>query len=197
MLKLPDLPYSKDALAPYMGAETLELHHGKHHAGYVEKANDMLEGSDLADKPLEEIVKAAHGSDQGLFNNVGQHFNHVHFWQAMRPDGGGAIPSELESRIVDGFGSVDEFKSAFKEAGTGQFGSGWCWLYMKDGKLDVMGTPNAESPLVHDAVPLLGCDVWEHSYYLDHRNDRGAYLDTFLDKLVNWEFVAEQLGANS
>ena len=196
--ELPDLPYAHDALAPYMSAETMEYHHDKHHNAYVQKSNALLADSDLKGQSLEEIVRKSHGTNAALFNNAAQHYNHIHFWQWMKPNGGGAIPGELEARIKDAFGSVDEFHAAFIAAGVGQFGSGWCWLELRDGKLQVSATPNGENPLVYGATPILGCDVWEHSYYIDHRNDRPGYLKAFLDSLVNWEYAAECLhGAGS
>ena len=193
--ELPDLPYARDALAPYMSAETLEYHYGKHHKAYVDKGNGLLEDSDLKGRSLEDIVRGSHGTNSALFNNAAQHYNHLHFWQWMKPDGGGAIPGELEKRIAQDFGSVDDFSAAFIGAGLGQFGSGWCWLELRDGKLQVSATPNGENPLVHGGTPILGCDVWEHSYYIDHRNDRGAYLKAFLETLVNWDYAAELLDA--
>jgi superoxide dismutase, Fe-Mn family len=188
---LPDLPYAHDALAPYMSRETLEYHHDKHHLAYVNNGNNLLKGSGLEDKPLEEIVKASFGKNPGLFNNAGQHYNHIHFWKWMKPKGGGKIPGELEKRIVSDLGSVDKMKEEFIQAGITQFGSGWCWLAVKGGKITVMKTANGESPLVHDATPILGCDVWEHSYYIDYRNRRPDYLKAFVENLVNWEHAAE------
>ncbi|NIZ00596.1 superoxide dismutase [Thalassospira lucentensis] len=193
--ELPALPYAHDALAPVMSAETLEFHHDKHHNAYVVNGNKLLEGSGLEGKSLEEIVVASYGdaSKAGLFNNAAQHWNHIEFWKMMKKDGGGNLPGELEKKIVEDFGSVDAFKEAFVQAGVTQFGSGWCWLAMdKSGKLVVTKTPNAENPLVHGQTPLLGCDVWEHSYYIDYRNARPDYVKAFLDKLVNWEYVAER-----
>lgn len=189
--QLPDLPYAYDALQPYMSSETLEFHHDKHHKAYVDNGNKLLEGSGLAGKSLEEIVKGSFGQNQGLFNNAGQHYNHVHFWQWMKPNGGGKIPGALETRIKEDLGGVEAFKEAFIQAGITQFGSGWCWLAVKNGKLEIMKTPNGENPLVHGATPLLGCDVWEHSYYIDYRNRRPDYLKAFVENLVNWEYVAE------
>ena len=174
--ELPDLPYAYDALQPYMSVETLEFHHDKHHQAYVTNGNNLLAGSGLEDKSLEEIVKASHGSNAGLFNNAGQHYNHIHFWKWMKQGGGGnSMPGALEAKINEDLGGYDAFRSAFMDAGATQFGSGWCWLAMKDGKLEVMKTPNGENPLVHGATPLLGCDVWEHSYYIDYRNARPKY----------------------
>jgi len=194
-LELPALPYAYDALDPYMSAETLEFHHDKHHNAYVETGNKLLEGSGLEGKSLEELVVATYGDKDKakLFNQVGQHWNHIEFWNMMKPNGGGNIPGELEKKIVEDFGSIDAFKEAFTTAGVGQFGSGWAWLSMnKSGKLVVSGTPNAENPLVHGMTPLLGCDVWEHSYYIDYRNRRPDYIKAFLNDLVNWEYVAER-----
>ena len=196
-LELPDLPYAYDALGPYMSAETLEYHHDKHHNAYVVNGNKLLEGSGLEDKSLIEIVQGSFGSNAGLFNNAAQHYNHLHFWKWMKPNGGGAIPGALEARIIEDLGSVDEFKAAFITAGMTQFGSGWAWLALKEGKLEVMKTANGENPLVFDAVPLLGCDVWEHSYYIDYRNARPDYLKDFMDHLVNWDYVAELFEAAS
>jgi Fe-Mn family superoxide dismutase len=193
--ELPALPYAHDALAPVMSAETLEFHHDKHHNAYVVNGNKLLEGSGLEGKSLEEVVVASYGdaAKAGLFNNAAQHWNHIEFWQMMKKNGGGNIPGELEKKIVEDFGSVDAFKEAFIQAGVTQFGSGWCWLAMdKSGKLVVTKTPNAENPLVHGQTPLLGCDVWEHSYYIDYRNARPDYVKAFLDSLVNWEYVAER-----
>ncbi len=190
---LPDLPYSHDALAPYMSRETLEYHHDKHHLAYVNNGNNLLKGSGLEDMPLEQVVKASFGKNVGLFNNAGQHYNHLHFWKWMKPDGGGKLPGELEKRIIADLGSVEKMKEEFIQAGVTQFGSGWAWLAVKDGKIVVMKTPNGESPLVHGGTPILGCDVWEHSYYIDYRNRRPDYLKAFVENLVNWNYVAELL----
>jgi Fe-Mn family superoxide dismutase len=188
---LPELPYAHDALAPYMSKETLEFHHDKHHKAYVDNGNKLLEGSGLEGKSLEEIVKGAFGKNAGLFNNAGQHYNYLHFWQWMKPKGGGKIPGELEKQIIADLGSVEKMKEDFIQAGVTQFGSGWAWLEVKNGKIGVTKTANGESPLVHGGTPILGCDVWEHSYYIDYRNRRPDYLKAFLENLVNWEYVAE------
>ncbi|MBV8961645.1 MAG: superoxide dismutase, partial [Hyphomicrobiales bacterium] len=142
-------------------------------------------------KSLEEVVKGSFGKNAPLFNNAGQHYNHTHFWQWMKPKGGGAIPGALEKKIKEDLGSVDKMKEDFIAAGVGQFGSGWAWLAVKDGKIVIMKTPNGENPLVHGGKPILGCDVWEHSYYIDYRNRRPDYLKAFLEHLVNWEHVEE------
>jgi len=190
--ELPDLPYAYDALQPYMSAETLEYHHDKHHQAYVSKGNDLLKGSGLEGKSLEEIVKASFGKNAGLFNNAGQHFNHIHFWKWMKAGGGGnKLPGRLQAAIDSDLGGYDKFRSDFIDAGVGQFGSGWCWLTVKDGKLAVTKTPNGENPLVHGGTPILGCDVWEHSYYIDYRNARPKYLEAFVDNLINWDYVEE------
>lgn len=193
--ELPSLPYANDALAPYMSAETLDFHHGKHHQTYVTNLNNLLKDNELQGASLEDIVvkSSKDTSMAGIFNNAGQHWNHILFWQCMKPNGGGSIPSELETRLNSDFGSVDQFKEAFIQAGTTQFGSGWAWLAIDNGKLVVTKSANASNPLVDGMKPILGCDVWEHSYYIDYRNKRPDYLKAFLDSLVNWEFVASQL----
>jgi Fe-Mn family superoxide dismutase len=193
--ELPSLPYANDALAPYMSAETLDFHHGKHHQTYVTNLNNLLKDNELQGASLEDIVvkSSKDTSMAGIFNNAGQHWNHILFWQCMKPNGGGSIPSELEARLNSDFGSVDQFKEAFVQAGTTQFGSGWAWLAIDNGKLVVTKSANASNPLVDGMKPILGCDVWEHSYYIDYRNKRPDYLKAFLDSLVNWEFVASQL----
>jgi Fe-Mn family superoxide dismutase len=199
--ELPDLPYPHDALAPVMSKETLEYHHDKHHNAYVVNGNKLLEGSGLEGKSLEEIVKASYdgGKGGGLFNNASQHWNHIEFWKWMKPNGGGNIPGELEKKIVSDFGSVDKMKEDFIAAGVGQFGSGWCWLILgKDGKLAITKTPNGVNPLATgEGTALLGCDVWEHSYYIDYRNARPDYVKAFVNDLVNWERVAEIFGQAS
>ena len=193
--ELPSLPYANDALAPYMSAETLDFHHGKHHQTYVTNLNNLLKDHELQSSSLEDIVvkTSKDASMAGIFNNAGQHWNHILFWRCMKPNGGGSIPSELEGRLNSDFGSVEQFKEAFIQAGTTQFGSGWAWLAIDNGKLVVTKSPNASNPLVDGMKPILGCDVWEHSYYIDYRNRRPDYLKAFLDSLVNWEFVASQL----
>ena len=188
---LPPLPYPHDALQPIMSKETLEFHHDKHHQAYVTAGNNLLKDSGLEGKSLEEIVKESYGKNAGLFNNAGQHYNHTHFWKWMKPHGGGQPPASIGKAINDAFGSYDKFKEDFVQAGVTQFGSGWAWLAVKDGKLQIMKTPNGENPLVYGGVPILGVDVWEHSYYIDYRNRRPDYLKAFLESLVNWEHVEE------
>ena len=196
--ELPALPYSVSALAARgMCQETLELHHGKHHQAYVTALNGFVEkDAALQGKSLEDIVKLAHNSAPmaGVFNNAGQHWNHILFWQAMSPTGGG-IPGKLEAKLVADFGSVQAFKDAFKTAATTQFGSGWAWLILTPaGKLACTKTPNGSNPLATgEGRALLGCDVWEHSYYLDFRNRRPDYVTNWLDKLANYEHAASLL----
>ena len=187
---LPPLPYAYDALGPYMSAETLEYHHDKHHQAYVTNGEKLLEGSGLEILPLEDIVKESFGKNAGLFNNAGQHYNHVHFWNWMKPNGGGnKLPGKLQAAIDSDLGGFDKFRTDFIQAGTTQFGSGWAWLAVKNGKLEVSKTANGESPLVYGGKPILGVDVWEHSYYIDYRNARPKYLEAWFDNLVNWEHV--------
>jgi superoxide dismutase, Fe-Mn family len=188
--ELPPLPYDYDALQPYMSRETLEFHHDKHHQAYVTTGNNLLKESGLAGKSLTKVVKASYGKNSPLFNNAGQHFNHMHFWKWMKKGGGGrSIPERLQKAIDSDLGGYDKARADFIQAGVGQFGSGWCWIAFKDGKLTIMKTPNGENPLVHGAKPILGCDVWEHSYYIDYRNARPKYLEAWFDNLVNWEYA--------
>ena len=189
--ELPKLDYSKDALSPIMSEETLDLHHGKHHQTYITNLNNFIKGTDMENMSLEKIItnSSKDNSKAGIFNNASQHWNHNLFWKCMKPNGGGNIPPKLEKRIIADFGSVDEFKKEFKNAGVTQFGSGWCWLSINNGKLLITKTPNAENPLIKNMKPILGCDVWEHSYYIDYRNKRPEYLDKFVENLINWEYV--------
>ena len=189
---LPNLPYAYDALQPYMSKETLEYHHDKHHQAYVTNGNNLLKGTEFEGKSLEDIVKGSFGKNAGLFNNAAQHYNHTLFWKWMKPNGGGTkLPGKLAKKIDEDLGGFEKFKADFAAAGAGQFGSGWAWLSLKNGKLEVTKTPNGENPLVHGGVPLLGVDVWEHSYYIDYRNRRPDYLKAFVENLVNWEYVEE------
>ncbi len=196
--KLPELPYSHGDLASGgMSQETLEYHHGLHHNAYVENGNKLIAGTEWENKSLEEIVVGTYQggavAQNGIFNNASQHWNHCQFWEMMGP-GNSGMPSELESAIVDNFGSVDSFKENFVASGVGQFGSGWVWLVKdKDGSLKITKTENGVNPLCFGQTALLGCDVWEHSYYIDFRNKRPAYLTNFLDNLVNWENVASRM----
>ena len=189
--KLPKLNYSKDGLSPIMSEETLDLHHGKHHQTYITKLNEFIKETDMIEMSLENIIlKSSQDKNMaGLFNNASQHWNHNLFWKCMKPNGGGNIPPRLEKRLISDFGSVENFKNEFKNAGITQFGSGWCWLSIKNDKLVVTKTSNAANPLIDDMKPILGCDVWEHSYYIDYRNRRPEYLEKFVENLIDWEFV--------
>ena len=184
---LPELPYATDALAPYLSAETFEYHHGKHHKTYVDNLNKMIEGTDEDSKSLEEIVMAAEPGPK--FNNAAQVWNHNFYWTSMAPGGGGAPTGAAADAINEAFGGYDAFREEFKKAAVGQFGSGWAWLVLDGGKLAVMATANADLPMKHGKTAVLTCDVWEHAYYIDYRNRRPDYVDTFLDHLVNWEQV--------
>ena len=192
---LPELPYAKDALEPYIGAKTLEIHHGKHHQAYITNLNNLLKDSPLALKGLEEIIleAAKDPSKAGIFNNAAQVWNHTFYWHSMKPQGGGKPTGELAKKIDADFGSYEKFAEEFKTAGATQFGSGWAWLVLDKGKLKVTKTGNADLPLAHGQTALLTMDVWEHAYYLDYQNRRPDYIGTFLDKLVNWEFAATNL----
>ena len=186
---LPPLPYSEDALAPVISAETLRLHHGKHHKKYVDTMNQLLEKEPVKASTLEEVVRQAKGK---LFNNAGQAWNHNFYWQSLTPKR--ARPTgALLHRLEKDFGSYEKFADAFGQAAIGQFGSGWAWLVEKDGKLQVMATPNAESPMAHGIKCLLTVDVWEHAYYVDYRNERERYVSAVMDRL-NWEFAEKNLG---
>lgn len=192
---LPMLPYPADALAPHMSAETLGFHHGKHHAAYVTKLNELLADHAWADMPLADLVKIAHatpGAEQ-IFNNAAQHWNHSQFWTGMKPQGGGLIPGELEQALVEAFGSVDTFKTTFVREGLAQFGSGWVWLVHGDSGLEITRSSNANNPLTENKVALIGCDVWEHAYYIDFRNRRLGFLNAYLQHLVNWEEATARL----
>ena len=198
LLELPNLPYAYDALAEAgMSKETLEYHHDLHHKAYVDNGNKLLSGSEWESKSIEEIILGTYNSDvraqNGIFNNISQHWNHNEFWKMMGPSNQ-SMPSELESAIKESFGSVDKFKEEFCAAGVSQFGSGWCWLIKdKDDQLKITKTENGVNPLCFGQQTLLGCDVWEHSYYLDFRNKRPVYIMNFLNKLVNWEYVSSNL----
>jgi Fe-Mn family superoxide dismutase len=188
---LPDLPYAMDALEPHISRETLEYHYGKHHNTYVEKLNGLIKDTEWANASLEEIVR---GSSGGVFNNAAQVWNHTFYWHCLSPNGGGAPGGELAKAIDASFGSFDKFKEQFSDKAVTLFGSGWAWLVKKpDGSLAIVQTGNAETPLTGDSKPLMTCDVWEHAYYIDYRNARPKYLEAFW-KLVNWDFVASNLG---
>ncbi|PQM61684.1 MAG: superoxide dismutase [Rhodobacteraceae bacterium] len=196
--ELPSLPYAYDSLESLgMSKETLNFHHDFHHKAYVDNGNKLLEGSGHEEKSLENIIKDTYSStaivQSGLFNNASQHWNHIQFWEMMGPSGK-TMPSALESALNNQFGSIEKFKDEFIAAGVGQFGSGWCWLVQEvDGTLKITKTENGVNPLCFGQTALLGCDVWEHSYYIDFRNKRPVYLQNFLENLVNWENVAERI----
>ena len=195
MFTLPELPYAINALAPHISAETLEYHHGKHHKTYVDNLNKLVAGTEYDQMSLEQIVQATAGKTDkaGIFNNAAQVWNHTFFWNCMRPRGGGQPSGEVQKAIEQSFGSLDKFKQQFKEAATSQFGSGWAWLVRDGSSLKITKTPNAVDPLAQGQTALLTCDVWEHAYYLDFQNRRPDFVQTFLDQLVNWDFVAKNL----
>ncbi|NOY89859.1 MAG: superoxide dismutase [Deltaproteobacteria bacterium] len=188
--ELAPLPFALDALAPAMSQETLEYHYGKHHQGYMAKLKAAIQGTPEADKSLEDIIRSASG---GLFNNAAQVYNHSFFWQSLKPGGGGNPSGDVAAMIERDFGSADAFRAQWQKAGAGQFGSGWVWLVLEDGKAKIVTTANAGNPLTTSARPLLTCDVWEHAYYIDYRNGRAGFLEAFTDKLLNWDFVAQNL----
>ena len=183
---LPDLPYAKDALVPHMSAETFDFHHGKHHAAYIAKLNELTAGKPEASKSLEELIRTTEG---GLFNQAAQVWNHTFFWNCMKPRGGGKPTGDLAAAIDRDFGGLDKFNEAFTAAAMGRFGSGWAWLVKDGGKLAIVSTANADNPMTQNKTPLLTLDVWEHAYYIDYRNARPKFVETFLDKLVNWSYA--------
>lgn len=196
--EVPDLPYDYNALEPHIDEATMKVHHDKHHQAYVDKANAALEGTEWADKDIEEVLKNLDSlpadKQTAVRNNGGGHYNHALFWKMLSPNGGGAPSGELADAINSAFGSLDELKEKFNAAGVGQFGSGWAWLVLGDSGLEVVSTPNQDSPISDGKTPLLGADVWEHAYYLKYQNKRPAYLDAFWN-VVNWDYVAERYAA--
>jgi len=195
-IELPALPYGESDLAPHISSQTVGIHYGRHHKAYVENTNKLVAGTELAEATLEDIIKATAGkADQkGLFNNAAQAWNHAFYWKSMSPKGGGQPTGKLKDRIDTDLGGFDQAKEALAKAAATQFGSGWAWLVLDEGKLKVVQTSNADTPLAGGQRPLLTIDVWEHAYYLDYQNKRPDYVGTFIDKLVNWEFAAENLG---
>ncbi|NTX07451.1 MULTISPECIES: superoxide dismutase [unclassified Myxococcus] len=189
---LPELPYRKDALAPHISEETLEYHYGKHHQAYVTNLNKLLAGKPEESKSLEEVILS---SDGGVFNNAAQVWNHTFYWHCMKPSGGGLPTGDLAAAITRDFGSFEKFKEEFSQAAATQFGSGWAWLVLDKEKLAITKTGNADLPMKHGQKALLTIDVWEHAYYIDFRNQRPKYIETFLTHLVNWDFVAQNLKA--
>ncbi len=190
--ELPALPYAYDALAPHISKETLEFHHDKHHQAYVTKLNELTEGAVSTDSELEKTILESEGP---LFNQAGQIWNHTFYWSSMTPGGGGSPEGEVAEAVNSAFGSYDGFKEKFAEAATTQFGSGWAWLIQGDKGLEITKTSNADLPLKHGQKALLTIDVWEHAYYIDFRNARPNYINTFLDSLVNWDFVAKNMNS--
>lgn len=195
VFELPALPWATDSLTPYISADTIGFHYGKHHAAYVNNLNGLVDGTAYAEKTLEEIIleTAGDASKAGFFNNAAQTWNHTFFWNSMKPNGGGAPVGELKDRIVTAFGSYDNFKEEFAKKAATLFGSGWTWLAIDDGNLEIVQTPNAGNPITEGKTPLVTLDVWEHAYYLDFQNRRPDFIKTFLDNLVNWEFAAANL----
>ena len=195
-ITLPPLPYARSALAPHISEQTLTFHYGKHHQAYVDTLNRKLEGRREADAPLEEIIRETAGDPDraGVFNNAAQVWNHTFYWRSMTPNGGGAPSGDIAKAIDRDFGGYEGFREAFAKAGAGQFGSGWAWLSVRDGGLEIRKTPNAETPLTEaGATPLLAMDVWEHAYYLDYQNRRPDYVSAFLDHLTDWDFANANL----
>jgi Fe-Mn family superoxide dismutase len=193
--ELPPLPYATNALEPHMSANTFSFHHAKHHNAYVTNLNNLIKDTPLADKSLEEIVKASasDATKAGIFNNAAQVWNHTFFWNSMKPNGGGQPSGALAAKIDEAFGGFDKFKEEFKNAAVTQFGSGWAWLVVEGGKLKIVKTANADTPLAHGQTALLTVDVWEHAYYLDFQNRRPDFVQAFLDHLANWDFAAANL----
>lgn len=190
--ELPPLPYDMNALEPYLSAETFEYHYGKHHKTYVDTLNSLVEGTPQESQTLEEVIE---GAEPGkVFNNAAQVWNHSLYWASMAPGGGGVPSGAAGDAVQEAFGGLDQFKEQFKTAATGQFGSGWAWLTIDGGKLEIMATGNADLPMKHGKTAVLTCDVWEHAYYIDYRNKRPDYVGAFLDHLINWQLVEDALG---
>ena len=191
---LPDLPYPKDALAPHMSAETLEFHHGKHHKAYVDKVNTLIADKGLEDASLVEVIQAAKDKrDKPLFNNAAQIWNHSFFWQCLAPEGSTRPSGKLREMIVSDFGNEQSLLDALARQATDHFASGWGWLILNNGKLEVTSLHDADTPAVHGMTPLLTIDVWEHAYYIDYRNERPKFLKSVLENIINWDFVAQNL----
>jgi superoxide dismutase, Fe-Mn family len=195
MLTLPKLPYAEDALEPYVSAETMALHHGKHHKAYVAKLNELLVGDPLADVPLEDVIRKSHGlaARQHIFDNAAQCWNHDFFWKSMTPGGGGASGGAIKDMISRDIGDKKAFSEAFVKAASDHFGSGWIWLVLNGDSVEIMTTHDADLPLVHGRIALVACDLWEHAYYVDYQNKRPEFVDAFLDHLINWDFANANL----
>jgi len=195
--KLPDLPYATDALAPVISPETISYHHGKHHAAYATNLNGLLEGTGLENLSLDDLLatkeKWPEAKKTGIYNNAAQVWNHTFYWNSLKPNGGGLPTGEIAKKIDTDFGSYDNFAKELKESALGQFGSGWAWLVLKNGKLSISKTSNADTPIAHGVKPILCIDVWEHAYYLEFQNRRADYVNAVLDKLINWSFAADNL----
>ena len=193
-IKLPELPYAMDSLEPHISTDTMELHYGTHHRGYVDKLNKLIKGTHFEDMPLEQVIVSARESAEiDILNNAAQAWNHAFFWQSLSPTGQSEPVGRIRDLIEDEFGDIDEFKEKFRAAATTQFGSGWTWLVLDAGKLRIMSTTNADSPIGTHMTPLLTLDVWEHAYYLDYQNERAKYVDAFLDKLIDWRFALDNV----
>ncbi|HVO76424.1 MAG TPA: superoxide dismutase [Candidatus Bathyarchaeia archaeon] len=192
---LPPLPYAANALEPVISANTIGFHYGKHHKAYIDNLNKLVEGTDFAGMPLEKIIKETAGKPDktAIFNNAAQAWNHAFYWKSLKPNGGGEPPAALKQKIEAAFGTVDACKKELAAAATTQFGSGWAWLVLDGGKIKVVKTSNAENPMTQGMKPLLTIDVWEHAYYLDYQNRRADYVGAVIDKLINWQFAAENL----
>lgn len=192
--ELPELPYSKDAFMPHFSAETFDYHHGKHHSTYVVKLNALLEENrEYMEHDLESVIQMSSSSNQAIYNNAAQIWNHTFFWHSIKPNGGGRPTGEMLERIEKDFGSYEQFVDEFTKAATTQFGSGWAWLVNDGDRLRIVKTSNAENPLIKKIQPLIACDVWEHAYYIDYRNKRPDYVSTFIKHMINWEFAAKHL----
>ncbi len=188
---LPVLPYAKNALAPYISEQTIDFHYGKHHQAYVTNLNNLVQGTPMQTNTLEELIALSFAKPDlvGIFNNAAQVWNHTFFWRCMQPNGGGLASGAILAKINDTFGSYEKFAADFKQAALSQFGSGWAWLVREGDAIKITKTANADLPMVHNQTALLTCDVWEHAYYLDYQNRRADFVQTFLDHLVNWDFV--------
>jgi Fe-Mn family superoxide dismutase len=199
MFRLPALPYAHDALEPHISAETMKTHHGKHHKKYVDTLNDLVADTDIADLDLEAVIHATAGDENAdqtkIFNNAAQCWNHEFFWSCLTPNGGAEPTGTLLEMIESDFGSYNAFEKEFTERATGHFGSGWAWLVCSETGLEIMTTHDADLPLVHGKTALITCDLWEHAYYLDYKNERPKYLKVFLDELANWRFAEENLAS--
>lgn len=197
MFSLPDLPYAEDALAPHLSRQTMALHYGKHHKGYIDKLNSLIANDPMGERPLIDLVHQTYGVEalRSIFNNAAQSWNHEFFWNSMKPGGGGAPTGKLADMIVRDFGNYAAFAEHFNQTAAAHFGSGWVWLCVVDDRLEVVSTHDADLPLSHGCTILLCCDLWEHAYYIDYNNRRPEFVQTFLDHLVNWEFAASNLDA--